>query len=205
MKIVIRYVLFLCMLPVMVISAITAGVGKADITPPIGTPSAGYTDRKGEGMEGIHDPLLAIALFLDNGEKKIVLCSVDHLGFTYDMVKEVTSKVQSHPNLKDTEIYIASSHTHSGGGAYLNIPVLGENLAGTYNFNTTQLYIEKTVDAIFQAYENKVPAKVGIGYGKVEGLSKYRGLYPKDITPVSDITVIKVTHLDDRPYAVLFN
>lgn len=149
MKIVIRFMLFLCLLPVMVMATITAGVGKSVITPPIGTPSAGYTDRKGEGMEGVHDPLLAIALFLDNGEKKIVLCSVDHLGFTYDMVREITLKVQSNQELANCEIYIASSHTHSGGGAYLNIPVLGESLAGTYSLNTAQFYVTKTVDAIF--------------------------------------------------------
>lgn len=71
------------------------GIGKAEITPPIGTPSAGYTSRKGAGMKGVHDPLLAIALFIDNGEKKIVLCSVDHLGFTFDMCQEVIKKNSS--------------------------------------------------------------------------------------------------------------
>ncbi|MES2199028.1 MAG: neutral/alkaline non-lysosomal ceramidase N-terminal domain-containing protein [Chlamydiota bacterium] len=207
MKIAIRYILFLCLLafPAIGMGDISAGVGKIDITPLIGTPSAGYTDRKGEGMKGTHDPLLAIALFIDNGEKKIVLCSVDHLGFTYDMVSEITREVHAKPNLADCEIYIASSHTHSGGGAYLNIPALGESLAGTYSPDITKFYIERTVDAIFQAYQSKIPAKVGIGYGKAENISKYRGLWPKDITPLSDVTVIKVTSVEDAPLAVLFN
>src|SRR5580704_15436551 len=76
--------LLLLVLPMTCMATLSAGVGKADITPPIGTPSAGYTESNGQGMEGIHDPLLATALFIDNGEKKIVFCSVDHLGFTYD-------------------------------------------------------------------------------------------------------------------------
>lgn len=207
MKIAFRYMLFLCLLilPAFGMATISAGVGKTEIMPPIGTPSAGYTDRKGEGMKGIHDPLLAIALFIDNGEKKIAFCSVDHLGFTYDMVSAITQKVHSKRELADCEIYIASSHTHSGGGAYLNIPGLGESLAGVYSVDITQFYIERTVEAIFQAYQNRILAKVGIGYEKAGVLSKYRGLYPKDVTPLSDVTVIKVTTLEDAPLAVLFN
>ncbi len=205
MKYIARSLFLLLALPTIIFANINVGIGKADITPSIGTPSAGYTERKGEGMQGIHDPLLAIALFIDNGEKQIALCSVDHLGFTYEMVQEITQKIHSHPELKGCEIFIASSHTHSGGGAYLNIPVLGASLAGTYSPQTTQFYIDQTVEAILQAYHHQVPAKLGTGYGKAKTLSQYRGLWPKDIIPLDDVTIIKVTHLDDTPLAVLFN
>lgn len=186
-------------------AALQVGIGKANITPPVGTPSAGYIERKGEGMQGVHDPLLAIALFIDNGEKKIALCSVDHLGFTYEMVQEIIQQVQSEPLLKECEVYIASSHTHSGGGAYLNIPSLGEGLAGIYNPTITNFYIEKTVEAIIQASQNPIPAKIGIGYGKVEGLSQYRGLWPIEVIPLNDVAIIKVTKENDTPLALLFN
>lgn len=207
MKILTRSFFFLWVLalPAIAMAAVRAGVGKAEITPPLGTPSAGYTARKGEGMEGIHDPLLAIALFIDNGEKKIVFCSVDHLGFTYDMVQEIIKQIHTHPELKECDIFVGSSHTHSGGGAYLNIPLLGASLAGNYDANTTQLYIDKTCSAILGAYHNKTPAKVGIGYGKAAPLSHYRGLFPKEVTPLNSVTIIKVTHPDGTPLALLFN
>lgn len=205
MKYIVRCLLLLFALPTIIFANINVGVGEADITPSMGTPSAGYTERKGEGMQGVHDPLLAIALFIDNGEKQVVLCSVDHLGFTYEMVQEITHKIHAHPELRRCEIFIASSHTHSGGGAHLNIPVLGASLAGKYNPQTTQFYINQTVEAILQAYHHQVPAKLGIGYGKAKTLSQYRGLWPKDIIPLDDVTIIKVTHLDDTPLAVLFN
>ncbi len=193
------------LIPFFATASISIGLKKNDITPPIGTPSAGYTERKGEGMQGSHDPLLAIALFIDSGEKKIVLCSVDHLGFTYDMVQEITKQVHLMPELAECEIYIASSHTHSGGGAYLNIPIIGEALAGTYNPEVTQFYIKKTAETIISASQNLIPAKIGIGYGKADKLSSYRGLFPKDIVPLSDIAILKITKLDDTPVAVLFN
>ncbi|MFN0065397.1 MAG: neutral/alkaline non-lysosomal ceramidase N-terminal domain-containing protein [Chlamydiales bacterium] len=207
MKIVARYFcfLFVLALPAIGLAAVNAGIGKVEITPPIGTPSAGYIERKGEGMEGVHDPLLAIALFIDNGEKKIVFCSVDHLGFTYDMVQEITKHIHTHPALEECEVFVGSSHTHSGGGAYLDLPVLGAILAGNYDANATRAYIDKTCDAILQAYQHQTPAKIGIGYGEATPLSQYRGLWPKDITPLNSVTVIKVVHSDGSPLAILFN
>jgi hypothetical protein len=205
MKTAMRFFLALFVFPAAGMADIRAGVGKAEITPSVGTPSAGYMERQGQGMEGIHDPLLAIALFLDNTEKQVVFCSVDHLGFTYDMVQEITAKIHAKKELKDCEVFVASSHTHSGGGAYLNIPVLGEGLAGKYNASTTQFYIDKTCEAIFQAYLNQIPAKVGIGYGQAPVLSQYRGLFPENVTPLRDVTVIKVTKVDNTPLAILFN
>jgi hypothetical protein len=205
MKAAVYHLFFLLAIPTIGFSHVQVGIGKTDITPSIETPSAGYTERKGEGMQGVHDPLLAIALFIDNRERQIALCSVDHLGFTYEMVQKVTQKIHTYPELKECEIFIASSHTHSGGGAYLNIPFLGAALAGPYSPNTTQFYIDQTADAIFQAYQQQTPAKIEIGYGKAENISKYRGLWPKDIFPLSDVAILKITHPDDRPLAVFFN
>lgn len=202
-----RYFFLLCLLvlPIIGADAVSAGIGKAEITPAIGTPSAGYTARKGEGMEGVHDPLLAIALFIDNGEKKIVFCGVDHLGFTYEMVQEITKKIHAYPELEECEIFIGSSHTHSGGGAYLNLPVLGNSLAGSYNAKVTQFYIDQTCRAILQAYKQQIPAKIGVGYGEAETLSQYRSLWPKEGASLNSVTVIKVIHSDGRPLAVLVN
>lgn len=192
-------------IPALSCATLNVGVGKVDITPPIGTSSAGYADRKGEAMLGIHDPLLAIALFIDNGEKQVVLCSVDNLGFTYDMVSEITKQIHSKPQLAECEIYIASSHTHSGGGCYLNIPVVGEFLAGAYNPEVTKFYIKKTIEAIDQASQNPIPAKIAIGYGEANHLSKYRSSWPVDAPPLQDVAIIKVVKQDDTPFAVLFN
>lgn len=205
-----NFILKLLLLPIFVIPILSqaelrVGISKADITPQTGTPSAGYLDRKGKGMKGTHDPLLAIALFIDNSEKKIALCSVDHLGFTYDMVQEIKEQVHHEPGLEQCEVYIASSHTHSGGGAYLNIPILGESLAGTYNPQTRKFYIDNTTKAIIEASKNLSLAKIGIGYGKAKNLSTYRGQYPQEQSPLSDVALIKITKLDDTPLAALFN
>ncbi len=207
MKACCRPLLFLLalILPSFCHAALFVGIGKREITPSLGTPSAGYTERKGAAMEGVHDPLFAIAITIDNGEKRIVLCSVDNLGFTYKMAQEVTRRVQKKLNLSHCEIYIGSSHTHSGGGAFLDIPLIGEALAGPYDPNTTDFYIDKTAQAIVDSSSHLAPAKIGIGYGTADNLSRYRGLWPEDVLPLRDVAVLKIVTLDDRPIAALFN
>lgn len=196
---------FLLLIPTLIFGEIVVGVGKASITPPIGTPSAGYEERKGGGMTGVHDPLLATALFIDNGNKKIIFCGVDHLGFTYEMTQEVIRLVQDYPQLDNCEIYIGSSHTHSGGGSYLKIPIIGEILAGKYNPEITKIYVDGAVEAIVQASQNVQKAQIGIGYGQAQKLSQYRGQWPVGVEPLADVMIIKVTKLDGSPLAVLFN
>jgi hypothetical protein len=200
-----RILFLLFIVPALSYASLSIGVGKVDITPAVGTPSAGYTNRKGEGMKGVHDPLFAISLFIDNGERQIALCSVDHLGFTYEMVQEITDEVHLEEGLEQCEVYIGSSHTHSGGGAYLNIPILGESLAGIYSEELMRSYVKGAAEAITLSGKNKEPGKIGIGYGKAKELSEYRGVFPVGVRPLSKVSVIKATKLDGTPIAVLFN
>jgi hypothetical protein len=191
--------------PVLSVAALFVGVGKADITPPIGSPSAGYSARKGAGMTGIHDRLMAIALVIDNGQKRVAFCSVDHLGFTNEMVQQIVRKVQSEPTLETCEIFIGSSHTHSGGGGFVDLPILGKMLAGAYNKRLFQMYVDKTAQAIIDAGKNLGEGKLGVGYGHAEDLSRFCSEWPDQVSPLSDVCVIKVTKDDGSPLAVLFN
>lgn len=200
------YILIACACTSLPLSAaIYAGTGKCELTPKIGTPSAGYAKRQGRSMEGVHDPLLATVLVIDNGNKMVAFCGVDNLGFTYEMTQEVIRRVHQYPNLVNCEVYLGSSHTHSGGGAFLNIPKLGELLAGTYEEKIAEFYISSVVNAICTAGQSLQPALIGIGYGHAENLSLYRSLWPIDAHPLTDVAVIKVTKANGAPLAVLFN
>ena len=196
--------IFFLLFPLFVFAEIKAGVAKSDLTPPIGTPSAGYSTRRGAGMQGVHDPLYAIALALESEGKSIVLCSVDHLGFTYWMSQEIIRRVRKE-GLDLCAILIGSSHTHSGGGAYLHIPGLGYSLAGRFDPAILEFYIRQTSRAIIEAWKNRMPAKIGIGYGNANGLSRYRSSWPRDLAPLSDVAMIKVEKMDGTPLSVLFN
>jgi len=182
-----------------------AGVAYTDVTPPVGTPSAGYGARAGAGMEGVHDPLLATALVIDNGEKQIALLGVDHLGYTSQMVDAVRALLRAEEATADVELYLGSSHTHAGGGAFLDVPVIGAALAGRYDQEIVDFYVEQAARAVIEAAGALQPAKVGIGYGKAEGLNNYRGAWPSGVGTQEDVALIKVTTADDEPLAALFN
>ncbi|MEE2775230.1 MAG: neutral/alkaline non-lysosomal ceramidase N-terminal domain-containing protein [Acidobacteriota bacterium] len=182
-----------------------AGVGAGDITPPVGTPSAGYGDRLGAGMEEVHDRLQATALVIDNGESRIALVGVDHLGYDHAMVGAVVAGVRDRTGDGVPEIFLGSSHTHAGGGAFLDIPGLGEILAGKFDPVAWQLYVDGAVDAVVAAVESLVPAKVGIGYGRAEGLNRYRGDWPPKVATIDDLAVVKVTTPAGDPMGVWFN
>ena len=197
--------LLLAAIPLPAHAELRVGTTQIDLTPPVGTPSAGYGDRRGRGMEGVHDPLLATALVIDNGEKRIALVGVDHLGFGSAMVKGVKNRIHADAATADIEVYLGSSHSHSAGGAYLDIPGLGAALAGEFSPEIYQSYIEKASDAVIQAAKHLEPAKVGVGYGHTPGLNGYRGDWPPNVDTEDAVAVIKVTSLDGSPRAVLFN
>lgn len=180
-----------------------AGAASVDITPPIGTPSAGYLNRKGP-MEGVHDSLFANALVIKNENRCLVLCTVDNLGLTTEIIQEIVRKVRAHSFFSSCEIYIGSSHTHSGGGAFLNIPLIGPLLAGKYDSQITQFYIDKTAEAILMAGAALQPVKVGIGYGEAF-LNYYRGKWPLNVDLDPAVSVIKFTDFQDKAIAVVFN
>lgn len=186
-------------------AGLRAGVGVADITPPEKSPSAGFGGRMGRPMKGVHDPLLATALVIDNGEKRLAFCGADHLGMLGDMIQEAAAKVHAEPGLENLEVFIGSSHTHAGGGGFLNAPGMGFVLAGKYRPELRQVYIDGVAKAIIQAAKSLEPALVGVGYGHAPGLNHYRSSWPPHVTTRDDLAVIKVTRPDGSPLAALVN
>jgi hypothetical protein len=177
---------------------LSVGVGQKEITPPIGTPSAGYIapERK---MDGVHDPLLATAVVIDTGEKKIAICSVDHLGFDHRLIEEIKAKVAG------IEVIVASSHTHSGTGGYLDIPLIGEMLAGPFNPKIKEMLVERTSQAILEGASQLQEAKVGIAYGHVQGLNHFRSSWPEGMTPPDDLAIIKFASKEGKTLALIYN
>jgi hypothetical protein len=196
---------FLISIPQIGSGNVYVGLGQCDMTPKIGTPSAGYRAREGAGMTSIHDPLMSSTILLKTENKLIALCGVDNLGFTHDMVKKVISAVKGTPGLESCEVYLGFSHTHSGGGAFLNFPPVGELLAGKYDPDIAQFYIDCVIKSIVDARQNLHPAKVGFGYTKLPSLVRYRSTWPENVTPPADLSVIKITHLNGEPLAVFFS
>lgn len=180
-----------------------AGVGKSDITPPVGTPLAGYGARLGKPSTGIHDPTEARALVIDNGTEKIAFLSVDHLGFDHAMIERIRDLVYKATGLSPDHLFVMSSHTHSGGGAYLELfPIL----AGRYDGQIRDAYSERAAQAVIKANQTMRAARIAFGAGEARGISRFRSAWPPNGPVDPEVGVIRVDAADTgKPLAVLMN
>jgi len=184
-----------------------AGVAKTDITPPIGTPLAGYGARRAQPSTGVHDPTEARALILDNGTEKLALVSVDHLGFDHGMVDRIRAIASAATQISPDRIFIMSSHTHSGGGAFMEmLPLLANVLAGKFDPKIRAIYEQRTAEAIIEANKTLKPVRIGFGAGEAKGISRFRSTWPPNGPVDPEVGVIRVdSAATGKPLAVLIN
>ena len=71
-----------------------AGVARVDITPPNGYPFSSWGLRTGVAV-GTHDPLLAQALVLDDGEKAVAIVALDICNVAREFTDDVRKRVQA--------------------------------------------------------------------------------------------------------------
>jgi hypothetical protein len=184
-----------------------AGVGKADITPPIGTPLAGYGARRAKPSTGVHDPTEARALVIDNGIEKVAMIAVDHLGFDHRMVEQIRATASGATGIKPDHIFVMSSHTHSGGGAYMDmLPPLAMALAGKFDPQIRSHYEKRAAEAIIEANKQMKPVRIAFGAGEAKGISRFRSTWPPDGPVDPEVGVIRVdSAVSGKPIAVLVN
>jgi hypothetical protein len=188
-------------------NALMGGVGKSDITPPIGTPLAGYGARRAQPSTGVHDPTEARALIIDNGVERIAFVSVDHLGFDHGMVERIRAIASEPAHIKPDHIFVMSSHTHSGGGAFMEmLPLLANVLAGKFDPRIRAFYEQRTAEAIIAAGKNMKPARIAFGAGEARGISRFRSTWPPNGPVDPEVGVIRVDSIaSGKPMAVLMN
>jgi hypothetical protein len=91
-------------------SALHAGFAEMDITPPVGKKPV-YMAGFGQDRQAtkVHDPLMARAVVLRNGDRKLAIVSIDVVGFFLANVLHVRNE------LKDfAYVLVSSTHNHEG-------------------------------------------------------------------------------------------
>lgn len=179
-----------------------AGAAKVDITPPIGTTLSGFGARMGKPSTGVHDPLYARCLVLDNGKEKIGMVSIDTVLFQRHMYDTVSKRVEKETGIKYGNLLIAATHTHAGSGGLLKEagPLLG---AGIYKPEIYKVFIDKVGQCVVQANKNSKKASIGMGSGKVTDASVNRREKGGPIDP--EVGILRVDDEKGNLMAVLVN
>jgi hypothetical protein len=92
-----------------------AGMAVVDVTPPVNVPLNGFETRK-TGSRGVHDPLFARALVLDNGRTRLGWVIADLIGFPREMTAKIRREAADSMRVAETNVMISGTHTHGGPG-----------------------------------------------------------------------------------------
>lgn len=178
---------------------LTAGTSKVCISPPIGAPLAGFAARQGV-TTGIHDDLFARALVLENRGQTVVLVSVDVLALPSEFVGGVRNAISERTGIKPEAVMIASTHTHAGPVTITTFFNPEDGLDSTYMKRLANAIVE----AVVAAWQQRFPARAGVGGGRVTGVGVNRR--SADKKPVDEeIGIIRIETADHELRAVLIN
>jgi hypothetical protein len=177
-------------------STLLAGFASVDITPPLDTGRpvwiAGYGHNR--AAQGIHDPLFARAVVLNDGSHKLALVSVDLVGLQYPAVQQIRSALADFGY-----VMVASTHNHEGPdviGLWGTSPV-----RSGVDPEYVRLVIDRVVKAVREADSAAVPAVAEYGVAQDDSL-----LGDSRLPIVYDgvLRVIRFKRVtDDRPLGLL--
>lgn len=137
-------------------SLLLAGVGRTDITPPLGTALAGYPvqDRV---AETIRDPLHATALVLARGDCRVAIISLDWILIEAEEVTAIRNLVQAQTGIAPANVTVAAIQSHSAPRTF---SAWGW---GDKDRDYVSAVLPHIGEAVVQAVANLQPALVGIG------------------------------------------
>ena len=150
-----------------------AGAARVEMTPPVGTPLAGYSRRHGAPSIGVQEPLSARALALSDGRRVAVLVSCEALIIDEALYRAVLARLQQRYRLDRAGFMLWATHTHSGPGAYGH-RFLEELSMGRYDARVFELLTQRIVEAASRAVAALAPSSVRGGEALVEGASRNR-------------------------------
>jgi neutral ceramidase len=158
-----------------------AGAAAVVITPPAGTPMAGYYYER--ASDGVHDDLFAKALVLEQGKTKAALVSLDLISTPLGLVEEARKEIERTTGVPGSHVMISATHAHTGpvlAGRGLRDDALGaeNDLAERYSKGLPV----KIAEAVRKAESSLSPVIVKAARGEDRSLAFNRRFHMTDGT-----------------------
>lgn len=145
-------------------ASLLVGFGETDITPEMGSKPvymAGFGQNR--KAESVHDPLMARAVVLKDGQRSLALVSVDVVGLSHELVLRIRKEL---PGI--SYVLISSTHNHEGPDT---IGLWGPSpFANGVDPDYMRILQRQIVHAVRQAESAARPVSVRIGMAKAPEL-----------------------------------
>ncbi len=152
---------------------IQAGCMRIDITPELGAEMPGSMQKR--FAKGVHDPLFAHAMVLDNGEAAVALVGLDALSVKRSIVTKAREMISERTDVPASHVMVAASHTHNGGP-----------IADCFLSESDPAYCERVAqavaEAVIQAWQCREPVSLTVGKGFEDSVAFNRRFRMKDGT-----------------------
>jgi len=162
-----------------------AAVAVMDITPPVGYRMAGYFSERLN--TGTHDPLMAKAIVLRQGDQQAALVFCDLIGLPAELTGPVRRAAEEKTGIPAANIMIAATHAHTGplffGTLRRHFHEQATAKGGTDPHEKQDYSAQlagKLVEVIATAKAAVKPVKLQAAIAKQQGLSFNRRFHMKD-------------------------
>ncbi|XP_061081120.1 neutral ceramidase [Conger conger] len=191
------------------------GVGRADVTGPVGdVPLMGYANL-GQTAGGIHTRLFSRAFIVDDGRKRVVFVTAD-IGMVSQRLRlEVLNELQSkYGNIYGQDnVVMSGTHTHSGLAGYFQYTLFMITSKG-YIKPSIQTIVNGIVKSIDIAHKNLKPGRIFLNKGELEDSNLNRSPHSYLNNPAGErqryksntdkqVVILKFTDLDGDGLGVL--
>jgi len=141
-----------------------AGSSIVDISPKPGIPLAGYPHFPRYNT-GVHDPLYASCLTLDDGVACLAIVCADLVGISKALTRRVRRGVESQTGIPGANIMLACSHTHSGPWTAMEFDSDSADGLTKQDAGFVAELEEKLIQLVVSSARNPFEAKIGIEKG----------------------------------------
>jgi putative membrane-bound dehydrogenase-like protein len=187
-------------------AVISVGVAKVDITPDYPVRLSGFGFRRTES-EGVTMNIFAKALaFGDEKEGPAILVTVDNVGVSDEITREIAQRLAGKIGLKRERFTIAVTHTHTAPmlkgvlPTLFSVPIPPEHQANIDRY--TLEFIDRVEEVALAAFKDIRPAQLSWGIGEA-GFSINRRT--KDGPVDHDLPLLVVRDLDGKIRAIFFS